>query len=381
VGGLNPRAAARCKELFGGACRSDPPLAIGLGAAGGGFVEVVRPREEFAHVAWPRVSWAGYGQAGETRPAWCDLDGDGRHELVLGLGPVPANGGWLEVKDDAQASFARLTWLRINWPQYNAANGETWPACGDIDGDGRDEIVVGLGHGGDGWAMVLDDAAAGYAPHPATPGGDGWLRLGWTAYNAGVGAIRPAVGNLDDDAAEEIVLGLGPGGAGSVQLLDDAAAGFAPLAGTPSAGGWLRLGWGAYEAANGETWPAVCDLDGDGWSEVVLGLGAGGRGYFRVFDGAYWYAPATGTPNGDGWGQLNWREYNDQVGAVFPGCGDLDGDGADELVLGLDGPAGSGGWLEVREDLLGGLVNAGWARVNWADYRSAGGPARPTVAR
>jgi hypothetical protein len=66
-------------------------------------------------------------------------------------------------------------WKRVNWGGYNDRNGETRPACGDIDGDGYDEIVVGLGRGGEGYMEVFDDALAGYA-HLA------WPKVRWGAY-------------------------------------------------------------------------------------------------------------------------------------------------------------------------------------------------------
>lgn len=40
-------------------------------------------------------------------------------------------------------------------PGHAEANGGTFPACGDVDGDGRDEIVLGLGKDGQWKLMVV----------------------------------------------------------------------------------------------------------------------------------------------------------------------------------------------------------------------------------
>jgi hypothetical protein len=356
-------------------------VVVGLGSGAGGWLETLGPSQPHANLRWPRLDWTEYNSAnGEVRPALCDVDGDGKKEVVLGLGRD--SGGWLEILDDAEAGHAHLAWLRIGWDVYNGANGETFPACGDLDGDGRDEIVVGLGPGGGGWLQVFDDATTSFAPVSGTAGSGGWLQLSWPAYNAVTGEVRPAIGDLDGDGRAELVLGLGPGGAGWVQVLDDALNGFAPLSGTPSADGWLQVPWAAYNVANGETRPAVCELDASGRGQIVLGLGSGAGGWVHLRgDAASGFAALPETPSSGGWLPVSWTAYNDASGETFPACGDLDGDGRDELVLGLGSYPVDGGWLELRDDLAAGLAHVSWARVHWSAYNNGNGLTRPAVGR
>ena len=225
----------------------------------------------FATSTWAQVPWPAYNaNGGGMHVAAGDVDGDGLDEIVVGLGPGGA--GWIVVFDDAAHGFAVLRWIQVDWPAYNAANGEVWPAVGDIDGDGRAEIVAGLGSGGQGWFEIFDDAAANFA-HSA------WRQVDWPAYNAGTGATHPAIGNVDGIGGSEIVIGLGSGGGGYLEVFNGAAGGFSHQA-------WLQVDWPAYNAANGTTFPAAGDLDGDGRAEIVVGLGNGGSGYLEVFDDA-----------------------------------------------------------------------------------------------
>ncbi len=331
-------------------------IAIGLGSypASGGYVEQVSELPPYANTAWPRIPWTAYNATnGETRPALCDLDGNGEQDLVVGLGSGGA--GYLAIYRDT----GTWQWIQVPWSAYNGTNGETYPACGDLDNDGRDEIVAGLGNGGGGYAYAFDDANASYA---ALSGG--WMNIGWAAYSASNGATHPAMENLDSDPAEEIVLGTGAGGERYVRLIDDAASGFAP-------GAWVRAGnTGSIASINHEVWPAVCD------SLLVFGAssstGTGGQGWLHLV-----------SPLSEAWLQVPWGAYNAAVGATYPSCGDIDGDGLLELAVGLGAYPADGGYVALFNDFLTTPTPTllGWPRVHWDAYNAAVGATRPAMPR
>jgi hypothetical protein len=215
----------------------------GLGETSGGWTEAFV--DDYSHADWLRVGWDAYNSAnGEVRLAKGDVDGDGKDEFVLGLGPVPGDpalpGGRFEVLDD---DYTHLGWGQVQWPGYNSANGESWPACGDVDGDGQDEIVIGLGSGSGGWFEVFE-YSAGNVTHRD------WAYVNWKGYNTANGETRPACGDVDADGRDEIVVGLGSGAGGYLEVFDDAVGGYGHMA-------WPQIQWKGYDAANGETWPAV----------------------------------------------------------------------------------------------------------------------------
>jgi hypothetical protein len=338
----------------------------GLGETSIGYMEAFGP--DYSHGDWLKVDWSDYNSPnGEARLATGDIDGDGRDEIVIGLGPVAGDpsvpGGYFQVLDD---DYTQLAWGRIDWAAYNNANGETWPACGDIDGDGRDEIIIGLGPypAGGGWLEIFD-YDAGTVAHKA------WIRVTWELYNSQSGETRPACGDIDGDGRDEIVVGLGPVSGnpsfpgGWFQVLDDD---YTPLA-------WGLVKWTGYNNANGETWPACGDVDGDGEDEIVIGLGShpSSGGWFEVFD----YIP--GDVAHKAWKRVNWGKYNSQNGEARPACGDLDGDGKDEIVVGLG--QGAGGWMEIFDDASTAHRHLDWVLVEWKDYCIANGETWPAVRK
>jgi hypothetical protein len=284
--------------------------------------------------------------AGGRRPApvWCELDGEEGQELVLGFGPGAS--AEIEIRVSSQQSFAPIARLAVGGAASVGEAAATVPACGDLDGDGLDEIVVGFGSGGGGRVRVLDDAVHGFAPI-ATRAGNGWIVAG--SASLGDGSTAPAVGDVDGDGLAEIAVGFGPRGQGLVRVLDDARRAFAPrVAGAPD--GWLRLGWAAYEQLDGRIRPALGDLDGDPAAELVLGLGSVAGAWLRVLDdGANGFQPLATSLGDDGWLGVPGAA---REGESLPVVRNLDGDGVGELAVDLG--AAADGAFATFDDGAGG---------------------------
>ena len=341
-------------------------LAIGLGQGGAGKFFVMDAARGIP-IGWQQVTWAAYNAAsGVTRVACGDVDGDGRDEFVVGLGSFPQNGGFVEVIDDAGGGYAHLAWIRLQLGAYDASDGSTEVACGDVDGDGRAEIVVAPGRfpSNGGWMQVFDDASGRYAPLT-------WIRIPDTAYNVADGRVHPACGNVDGDAADEIVAGIGPYGADGGRLyVFDNAPGYAVI-------GRPRLPWAVYNAANGETRPSLADFDGDGRDEILVSLGT-----YRPAGGWIWIADdAVGGYATRGWTRLDWPNYNAADGQTWSAAGDTDGDGVIELAVGIGPYRPAGGWVEVLGGTAYHYSSLRWSHLNWPEYNLTDGRTRPAFAR
>ena len=172
------------------------------------------------------VPWSTYvARGGGAHPAAANVDGIGTDELVVGL--TEGGAGWLAVMTPGGRydAYSLRSWIRVPWPDYSERVGETFPAAGNLDDDPAEEIVVALGRTGGGWFAIFDDEIAGHQFL-------GWRRLPWAAYNERAGILHPAIADVDGDAREEIVLGLGElRGAGAwIEIRDDAEARYASLA-------------------------------------------------------------------------------------------------------------------------------------------------------
>ncbi len=286
-----------------------PGSELVLGTTSGGWIAVMHHcAGGNALLRWVRVPWTPYdASVGVTWPACGDVDGDGRDEIIVGLGPYPTSGGWAVVFDDMLADFARMSWIRLPDVAYDLASGETRPACGDVDGDGRDEVVLATGRaqGLAGFARVFDDAAAGFAPLARIDHPDALYRL----RN---GELWPAVGDFDGNGRSEVALGPGVGGGGLAWLYGDAAGGFAP-------GRAVGFPWLAYDDAVGEVRLAAGNVDQDAADELIGAQGTyptNGGNAFIWDDGVAQFA-------GLGWVRYPYLAYRQSNGELFPTVGNL----------------------------------------------------------
>lgn len=137
--------------------------------------------------------------------------------------------------------------------------GEIFLALGNADRDDAWEIIAGRGRGGSSEIKIMD-LNGGLAAH-------------WRAYNANFkGGVRVAMGDLDGDGLREIVSGAGPGGGPHIRIWK--------TDGQVWGGGFFAFN--ARES--GGVSLAVGDVNGDNRDEIVIGSGEGAVPRVRIFD-------------------------------------------------------------------------------------------------
>lgn len=281
---------------------------------------------------WPATASVvpGTRSAVASSPAVGDIDGDGRNEVVVGVGAleVPDQHGGIVVFDhDGSRRCTFQTGDKFDQWRGGGPDGfsdAVWasPALGDVDGDGRPEIVFG---GWDHQIRVLDGSCRQLAAFDNTD----------TVWSA------PALFDVDGDGRADIFIG---GDATSFQ--GSHSGGF--FRALRYTGGprleqrWVRLSSEAFQNA-----PAIADLDGDGRMEVISG---GGRYYCQTERRCHdsnkvWVFDLETGHDVPGWPRH--ARYDTFLSA--PAVGDVDGDGRLDVVIGSSVP-GRGAVAAFRSD-------------------------------
>jgi len=210
----------------------------------------------------PGVSFLAYGtlRYGVNVTAG-DIDGDGFSEIFTGAGPGAVFGphvrGWNWDGADNAEPFPGLSWFAYSTPKWGVN-----VCCGDVDGDGYDEVITGAGPG------------AVYGPHvrgwnvesgipQAIPG------LSFLAYGTNRYGVNVSCGDIDGDGFSEIVTGPGPGELFAPHVRGwnwDGSGDVHPIPGV-NFFAFDQLHWGVNVSCG--------DLDQDGIDEILSGNGPG----------------------------------------------------------------------------------------------------------
>jgi hypothetical protein len=269
---------------------------------------------------------------GNLRPVRCDLDGDGDRDLVIGFGGNSAGQvAVIVLENGAVASVATIT---AGTSRYRSRSGSTSPACGDLDDDGRAEIVVGFGSRMRGVVQAFDDMQTGFSPMAsARMDAEGYMQI--PVPEKFWGPVYPAIGNIDDDDMGELVAGLGrTRKGGRLVVLDDLSTGFEIHSGNQTGEPWLRVDPNPEKLQRRTSvMPALGDIDGDGRDEIAVSFGRGSRARVAMLNDAVDGFPVTSSSAIlMTTGRTRYQRKDGETRVAFS---DADGDGFDELSVGF----------------------------------------------
>ncbi len=221
------------------------------------------------------------GFAGGVFLAAGDIDGDGMDELAVS--PDVGGGGRVQIYSfESNAVVRRDNFFGIDDPSFR---GGARVAMGDVNGDGRADLVVGAGFLGGPRVAVFDGKNLGASQ--ANPGrivGDFFAFPGSDAANLRNG-VFVTVGDVNGDGKAELIFGGGPGGGPRVYALDGQRVAGGDVLGAQSnpVANFFVAG---NDAARGGVRLAVKDIDGDNFADLVAASGENQLARVRVYRGA-----------------------------------------------------------------------------------------------
>ena len=254
----------------------------------------------------------GGGFGGAAVVAVGDLNADGFEDLVVGAGS--GGGPRVTVYDGKALSGGNLKVLADFFAFGQGFTGGVSLAAGDVNGDGRADLIVGAGAGGGPRVLVFDGGGL-------ARGNQVVFRDFFAFQPDFFGGVNVAAGELTGDGLADIVVGASAGGGPRVVVFDGR-----NLA--------LLASFFAYgQGFTGGVSVAVGDLNGDGRADVLTGAGSGGGPRVTAYEGR---AIATGN-------QRVLADYfafqSDFLGGVNVAARDVNRDGFADPITGA-GPTG-----------------------------------------
>jgi hypothetical protein len=291
-----------------------------------------------------------------------DVNGDGYSEVIVGAEKYDqtlADEGRAFVYIGYAGGLSSATAWTVDGSQRGAQFGECVATAGDVNGDGYSDVVVGAplfdnGLGQEGRVYLYHGSRAGLSASAAwTAGGDQQAEV----FGLSVGSA----GDVNGDGYADLIVGAknyshGEQGEGAAFIYPGSPSGLSANPSRIVEGDRARAGFGNSVGTAG-------DVNGDGYSDVIVGAPGYSNGEFQE-GAAFVYHGSSAGPSAS----PAWAAESNQAQAYFGNsvgtAGDVNGDGYSDVIVGCpayDNTQTDEGRVFVYHGSPGGLsASAAW---------------------
>ena len=328
----------------------------GEGREGAAFLFTGSPSGPAETAGWSAEGDKWDSRFGCSAASAGDINGDGFGDIVIGASNYD-NG---QLREGAAFIFmgsatgpAMTPSVILDSNQTDSGFGCSVASAGDVNGDGFSDVVVGAvnydnGQSDEGAAFLYHGSASGLVTAPA------WIGES-DVPDSKYGISAASAGDVNGDGFSDVVVGAsnyanGQYSEGAIFLYHGSASGL-----SATASGVIESGW-AYSFF-GRSVSSAGDVNGDGFSDVIVGQPSYGNGEAEEGAAYLFLGSATGLAS-----TASWMEESDYPYAFFgqavSSAGDVNGDGYSDVVVGARGYEANRGRAYLFEGGPGGLSNS-----------------------
>jgi len=294
--------------------------------------------------SWSAEGDQVYAYFGNSVSTAGDVNGDGYADVIVGAsmdGGVPLGRAYVYL-GSASGLSSSPAWI-AQGDQAGTSFGYSVSTAGDVNGDGYSDVIVG--DPDSGRAYVYLGSASGLSPSAA-----------WTSSGSG-GTVIPGfgysvstAGDVNGDGYSDVIVGAiyftngeNYEGGAFVYLGSPSGLGSAP-------GSTLESD--RTESRFGNSVSTAGDVNGDGYSDVIVGAPYYSNGQWREGRAFLYLGSAGGLSTTAAWNSVESDQVESELGWSVSTAGDVNGDGYADVIVG-----------EPFYDAVGGNYNVGRALV------------------